>query len=135
MKDGSVIRQSDIYFALKQRTDDFTPSQIIELVKTLNRYAFYYGCLLEPSREQSQEISERLRRLNSIEVTTGYPFLLNIYEDVANGDLSETDFINILDTLETFLVRRFVCNVPTNTRFQMTASLKRSNTIERATFN
>jgi hypothetical protein len=49
-----------------------------------------------------------------LEVTVAYPFLLNVYDDYTREALSEDEFVNILDTLESFLVRRFVCGVPTH---------------------
>jgi hypothetical protein len=50
--------------------------------------------------------------LNRIEVTTAYPFLLNIYRDYADGSLPESQFSEVLSVLENYLVRRFVCGVP-----------------------
>ena len=35
-------------------------------------------------------------------------------KDYADNNISKSDFIIILRTLENFLIRRFVCNVPTN---------------------
>ena len=54
-----------------------------------------------------------MHRLNRIEVTTAYPFLLNIYHDYTAGKVSEEEFAEILRILENFMVRRFVCGVPT----------------------
>src|SRR5262249_41306374 len=45
---------------------------------------------------------------------TAYPFLLNVYHDYATGKISADDFAAVLDVLETFLIRRFVCGVPTH---------------------
>jgi hypothetical protein len=39
---------------------------------------------------------------------------LNIYGIYDANKISNDDFINILKTLENYLIRRFVCNVPTN---------------------
>jgi hypothetical protein len=49
-----------------------------------------------------------MHRLNRIEVTTAYPFLLNIYNDHTAGTVSEGEFAEILRILENFMVRRFV---------------------------
>ena len=42
-----------------------------------------------------------------------YPFLLNIYRDYAAGSLFESQFSEVLNVLENYLVRRFICGVPT----------------------
>ena len=47
-------------------------------------------------------------------MTTAYPFLLNCYNDYDQGLLENNDFVKILQLIENFMVRRFICNVPTN---------------------
>ena len=113
MKDGGVIKQGEIYFALKERADEKSPQQIVEYLQEITRFAGYYARLLTPSLEPSASISHQMHRLNRIEVTTAYPFLLNIYHDYTAGKVSEDEFAEILRILENFMVRRFVCGVPT----------------------
>jgi len=38
---------------------------------------------------------------------------LNLYRDFAKGAFSETGFALVLDVLENFMIRRWVCGVPT----------------------
>ncbi|MDW8466457.1 MAG: DUF1524 domain-containing protein [Chloroherpetonaceae bacterium] len=47
-------------------------------------------------------------------MTTAYPFLLACYDDYESQRLSAEDFLEVLRTLENFIIRRFVCGVPTN---------------------
>lgn len=114
MKDGEIVKQGDVYFALKERADKNLrgEDQVVEYLTTLSRYADYYSKLLDPERETSPAIRTRMQRLNRIEVTTAYPFLLNIYNEYAQARISEADFAEILDILENFMIRRWVCSVP-----------------------
>ena len=66
---------------------------IIEYLKRLTIFSTYYIKLLDPDKEQEQSIRERLKRLNRIQVTTAYPFLLNIYHDYINSKLTLTHFV------------------------------------------
>lgn len=111
MRDGSIIKQNDVYYALKERV---SPINAIDYLKELQRYSVYYQRLIYPEFEPEEELQKYFRRLNRIEVTTAYPLLLNIYGDYAENKISKADFIPILKTLENYLIRRFVCNVPTN---------------------
>src|SRR6266498_2724072 len=113
MKDGGVIKQGEVYFALKDRADGKSQQQIVEYLEEITRFAEFYAKLLTPSLEPSAIISHQMHRLNRIEVTTAYPFLLNIYNDFAAGKIAENDFAEVLRILENFMVRRFVCGVPT----------------------
>jgi uncharacterized protein with ParB-like and HNH nuclease domain len=111
MKDGKFVTQREVYAALKKRIE-VTGS--FECLKELAQFAGYYKKLIDPSSEQNFSIRKWLVRLNRIEVTTAYTFLLNCYSDYAKSILKAEEFSKILHVLENFLVRRFVSNKPTN---------------------
>jgi uncharacterized protein with ParB-like and HNH nuclease domain len=113
MKDGGVIKQGEVYFALKERADEKSPREIVEYLQQITRFAEYYTKLLRPLLEPSARISHQMHRLNRIELTTAYPFLLNVYSDFTSGKLAENEFAEVLGVLENFMIRRFVCSVPT----------------------
>jgi uncharacterized protein with ParB-like and HNH nuclease domain len=114
MKDGGLVKQGEVYFALKDRaTDKNSQDEVISYLEEIAKFAGYYAKLIDPEKESSPKLRARLKRLNRIEVTTAYPFLLNVYHDYAVGSLSEEIFSSVLETLENYLIRRFVCGVPT----------------------
>ncbi|MDM8568305.1 DUF262 domain-containing HNH endonuclease family protein [Thiotrichales bacterium HSG1] len=117
MKDGAMVKINDVYFTLKKHNDKLkTANEVIKSLKDLAKFANYYERLLYPAdKEKNQEISERISRLNQIEVTVIYPLLLHLYAayDSKPQLISEEQFIEILDLLENFLVRRFICQEQT----------------------
>ena len=102
-----------MYTALKSLVDDDRTSNPIEHLQKLVRFSEYYAVLHTPETAPSPQIGERLKRLNRLEVTVAYPFLLSVYADYVAGTIPDTVVVLILDTLENYLVRRFVCGVPT----------------------
>jgi len=115
MKEGVVVKQGDVFLTLKERSDHESQDQVIPYLKELCEFSGYYERLLHPEREPDVALRERLERLLRIEVTTAYPFLLNVYRDYSRGVITKVQFGEILDLLENFMVRRFICGVPTNT--------------------
>jgi uncharacterized protein with ParB-like and HNH nuclease domain len=115
MKDGQVVKQGEVFFTLKERGDRKTQQQVIEYLKEIAKFAGYYDRFLHTEREPNAAIRRRMQRLNRLEVTTAYPFLLNVYDDFARGAITEEQAVETLDVLENFVFRRFVCGVPTNT--------------------
>lgn len=114
MRDGPIVRETDVYSALKARVDEDRKLGPLEHLRHLDKYSLFYNTLLRPQHEPSARLRERLVRLNRLEVTVAYPFLMSVYGDYVRGVLSEDDVADLLDTLESFLVRRFVCAVPTH---------------------
>ncbi len=112
MKDGNFVKQSDVYYFLKERLLEGEP---LKHLKELASFANYYKKLLNPEQETDKAIQKALLRLKQLEVTTSYPFLLNCYHDYQQNKISSIDFVNIVKIIENFIIRRFVCNIPVNT--------------------
>lgn len=111
MRDGSIIKQNDVYYTLKEKV---SPTNAISYLTEMQKYSVYYQRLIYPELEPEEDLQKYFRRLNRIEVTTAYPLLLNFYGHYEAGKISKADFVEVLKTLENYLIRRFVCNIPTN---------------------
>lgn len=111
MKDGKIVKQTDVYFSLK---DIVNQGNALDYLKDLLRFSGYYEKLLYPETEENVEVRKLLSRLNRFEVNTAYPFLLNCYDDCSQSKISAVELADILKILENFLIRRFICNVPTH---------------------
>jgi len=111
MRNGNIIKQGDVYYALKESV---STSNATDYLSDLKKFSIYYQRLIYPELEPEVLLQKYFRRLNRIEVTTAYPLLLNFYSNYADGKIIKDDFVTILKTLENFLIRRFVCNVPSN---------------------
>jgi uncharacterized protein with ParB-like and HNH nuclease domain len=109
-KNGIDVKQSDIYFQLKEKINQ---SDALSHLQDLYKFADYYSRLLNPELENNLKVRKRLIRINRLEVATVYPFLLNCYDEWMQKRISENELIEIFHILENFLIRRFVCNVQT----------------------
>jgi uncharacterized protein with ParB-like and HNH nuclease domain len=109
-KNGVEVKQNEIYFEIKDRINS---QDALFYLKDLSIFAEYYARLLNPEREPQESIRTYLHRLNRLEVATIYPFLLNCYDDWMQSKITKEDFITVLQILENFILRRFVCNVQT----------------------
>lgn len=110
MELSDTVNVNDVYFVLK---DQITPDNAVPYLQGLARHATFYERLLFPDREPNGLIRESLWRIRRLEVGVSYPFLLRCYAQYSASQLPIPEFINILKTLENYLLRRFVCNVPT----------------------
>ena len=111
MRKGGVIKQSDVYYSLKESV---STTIALDYLKDLEKFSVFYQRLISPQTEPDPDLKKYFLRLNRIEVTTAYPLLLNFYGDFTSGKLAKADFVTLLKMLENYLIRRFVCSVPTN---------------------
>lgn len=111
MRNGSIVKQGDVYFTLKERVGQ---GDALKALKDLATFAGYYQKFLVPESEPDDQLRIALIRLKRLEVTTAYPFLLNCYHDYTQHQISADDFFQILQTIENYVIRRFICNIPTS---------------------
>ena len=114
MHSGDFVKQSEVYVTFKKRIASHNAPDTIESIKELADFSVYYAKLLDPNLESNEALRENLKRLNRLEITTIYPFLLNLYRDYHQKSLSVDDFCQIVSILENYLLRRFICNLPSS---------------------
>jgi len=117
MKEGKIIKSSDIYFELKDRLRlaNDTSEQTKRFLDDLHRHGMHYARFVNPDKyEPNSEISAALNRLRVIEATVAYPLLLRVFDAVDQGALTRDQQLAVLNILESFLIRRSVCGYPSN---------------------
>lgn len=114
MRNSSFIKQNEIYVTLKAGTEDHAEKETIAYLETLKKFSGYYQKLISPELEVNPKLQKRLIALKRLDVTTAYPFLLDLFDKFECKRCTEDEFVEILKMLETFLVRRFVCAIPTH---------------------
>jgi Protein of unknown function (DUF1524)/Protein of unknown function DUF262 len=116
MKDGNDIKQGGIYAAVKTNLKGMeTPKEVEGAVKSMQRFGEFYATILDPKKEKSIAIRNRLENIQSLTVTTSYPLLLRFLDAYATSQLHENELERCLGLVESYMVRRAVCKVPTNT--------------------
>lgn len=115
MKEGKIITSADIYFELKDRLSSATPDQTKHFLADLHRHGMYYARFINPAEyETDRDISASLNRLRVIEATVAYPLVLRVFDAVHEGSLTRAQLLEVLNILESFLIRRSVCGYPSN---------------------
>jgi uncharacterized protein with ParB-like and HNH nuclease domain len=106
---GLNVRKNDVYSVLRNLIgSEDAEKYLIEL----SDFSIYYACLLDPSLESDIDIQKGIKRINEFEAKTAYPFFLYIYYEFKSGRYKKNHFVQILNLVENYLVRRFICNIP-----------------------
>ena len=112
MMDGSLPRLNETFDEVKLRLERSNP---INTLKEFSKYAKYYRVLLgDEVDDVDSRLAIRIDRLRRWELDVSYPFLMRILNDLNDGSISLDDAIEVVSMIESFVVRRTVCAVPTN---------------------
>jgi len=116
MRNGVLCNQAHVYERFRDRIENETssPSEFEKEIATLKSFAEHYNRLLRPENETDSEIRTKLTRLNILEVSTAYPFLMALYEAYSQNNLSRDELVEVLEILENYIIRRYLTNEPTN---------------------
>jgi len=119
IKTGKIPNIEDVYSAFKTYAQN---KDINELVANVYKYSKYFvNIALE--KEQDKEIKEVLSDINTLKVDVSYPFLLQVYEDYDQERITKEEFISVLKYLESYVFRRAICKIPTNSLNKTFANL------------
>lgn len=112
IKIGKIPNEKRVYEAFK----DYQQKEGIEiedLLKDLQKYCGYF-CQIAFKKEADKDLNKALSFLVDLERDVIYPLLLELYSDYSDGVLSKADFIPIIYSPESYICRRAVCGLGTN---------------------
>ena len=90
-----------------------------ETLEELRRFAKYYAKIYR-CNDEDEELNELWKELKVQRVEVANPFLIQVYNDYENAkedntiNLSKQDFLDIVKVVNSYVYRRYVCNIPTN---------------------
>ncbi|GAA8539623.1 DUF262 and DUF1524 domain-containing protein [Helicobacter pylori] len=86
---------------------------IEDLLKDLQKYCGYF-CQIAFKKEADKDLNKALGFLVDLEMDVIYPLLLELYSDYSDGVLSKDDFRCSIALIESYICRRAVCGLGTN---------------------
>ncbi len=112
---GEIPRIDEVYEAFKLHSVRPATEQagVEVLVRDVQRHAQAY-CAMALGAESRPSLRDAFHDLRELKVDVAYPFLLELYDDCAQGVLSEADFLAAVRVVEAYVFRRAVCAIPTN---------------------
>ncbi|HAE50064.1 MAG: hypothetical protein CMO30_01645 [Tistrella sp.] len=115
MKDGENVYQTGIYAATKSRLRNLSGPESVEAeVARMHEFSSMYSTILNPEGEQSAAVRKRLENIKNLDVGTSYPLLLRLLDARRVGAISDDELDKCLSLIEAFIIRRSICQVPTN---------------------
>ncbi|MCQ2661182.1 DUF262 and DUF1524 domain-containing protein [Helicobacter pylori] len=84
------------------------------LLQDLQKYCGYFCQIVFKKKEADKDLNKALGFLVDLEMDVIYPLLLELYSDYSDGVLSIQDFIPIIYLTESYICRRAVCGLGTN---------------------
>ncbi|WP_100949666.1 DUF262 and DUF1524 domain-containing protein [Helicobacter pylori] len=115
IKTGEIPNINKVYEAFKRYQQE-RGIEIEVLLSDLQKYCGYFCQIVfkKEDKEDDKDLNKALGFLVDLEMDVIYPLLLELYSDYSDGVLSQQDFIPIIYLIESYICRRAVCGLGTN---------------------
>lgn len=105
----------NVYEAYKKYKKGSNKS-VNDLVKDLYNYSTYFCDMYfgKNTKHSTDNLNKALESFRQLKFDVAYPFLLELYGDYSKGILKENEFCEIVNFIESYIFRRSICEIPTN---------------------
>jgi len=112
LKTGKPPRIGDVYEAFKKYALSLE-SNIAEIVADVHLHATFYISFAR-ELEQEPKLLEVFKDINAYKVDVAYPLILELYHDYHFKTLTSEEFEQCARFIESYVFRRYICDIPTN---------------------
>ena len=132
LRTGEIPNVRAVYEAFRGHTNspEVVSAGVEALVAEIHIYASHY-CAMALDQEPDRELALAFRNLRDLKVDVAFPFVLELYHDYAKGRLKKDDLVWAVRLVESYVFRRAVCAIPTNSLNKTFATFGRALKKER----
>lgn len=112
LKTGEIPNIRQVYSAFKAFAPQWQGG-IGALVADIHVHAKHYAAMVLDQEPQS-ELRQVFADLRELRVDVAYPLLLKVYADYQGGVIGHAEVLQMARCVESYVFRRAVCNLPTN---------------------
>lgn len=108
---GRISKIGEVYDTFKNYYKNEENKE--EVLKKLYTYSKYYTAI-HLKKEKDNDLKKLWEQIRALDVNVSYPFLINVYNDFELNIISKEDFIIIIKATISYIVRRVICEIQTN---------------------
>lgn len=117
LKTQDIPKINEVYDSFKTYTQERKKLETLNTVEPIVAEIFrfskhYVSIVLE--NEIDTELKKCFLDINTLDVTVAFPFLLEVYDDYKQQLIQKSEFVKILRIVESYVFRRVICDIPTN---------------------
>ncbi|MBL7054000.1 DUF262 domain-containing protein [Patescibacteria group bacterium] len=113
VKTSVIPKEREVYEVFKQYAHSQKDAGVEVLVADIRVFAEYY-CAMVLGTETDSELKMAFHDFLELKADVAFPFLLELYHDYDKKNLSAHELLKIVRLIESYVFRRAICSIPTN---------------------
>ncbi len=122
IKTGTIPVMRDVYKEFKKYLMSKRDVSMTDIVKEIKYYSDLYVTMAF-ARSDDKDINEAFNDIIELKVEVAYPFLIQVFSDYFQKIIDKVSFLEILRSVESYVFRRVVVGIPTNSLNKTFANL------------
>lgn len=118
-----IPNKRKVYLEFKVKYPTETIDKLKDNLAEMKSLVKHYNKLINPQKEKDKDIRLQLEYINRLEINVAFPFLMKVYDDYASSTIDKQTFIEILELIQSFVWRRFIIGLATNSLNKIFMSL------------
>ena len=123
MKLARIPKLDKIYEEFKMYNNNCEFSTLEDLCKDLYMYARYYTNMIF-EQGANKNLINLYKEIKYLKMEVAFPFLLKIHYDFERNLINEDELVSIIKLCISYVIRRNICDIPTNSLNKTFATLK-----------
>lgn len=109
---GKIPKIGEVYGEFKSYYKNSNKT-IEEVLQSLLTYSKYYSSI-QLGKENNKDLNKLWNEMKAIDMSVSYPLILRFYDDYTKDIISKHEFMKIIKITISYVVRRSICDIPTN---------------------
>lgn len=130
VKTGVIPKEREVYEGFKQYAHSQKDAGVEALVADILIFAGYY-CAMALGTETNSELKMAFHDFRELKADIAFPFLLELYHDYNEQILSVDELLKTVRLVESYVFRRAICSIPTNSMNKTFSNFSRNLEKER----
>lgn len=126
-KTREISRIKEVYIDFKKYalSDPVRKKGKKAILKDLHTYSGYY-CNIVLGKEQDKRLREAFTDMKKLKIDVACPLLMEWYDDYKSGKWSKEDLISATRLVESYIFRRIICALPSNSLNKIFAAFSKN---------
>jgi uncharacterized protein with ParB-like and HNH nuclease domain len=125
VKTGNIPNVREVYETFKEYARSPEAASTEELVADIRTFATYF-CKMALGAEKDVDLKMAFGDIRELKFDMAFPFLMDLYHDHSINRLAKEGQIEAVRLVESYVFRRSVCSIPTNSLNKTFATFSRA---------
>jgi uncharacterized protein with ParB-like and HNH nuclease domain/predicted transport protein len=126
VKTGSIPKIGMVYNSFKNYVQGDTAAESIkDVVEDIYKFSNHYVNIVL-HKEPDADLNSAFKSISKLKVDVSYPYFLPVYNDYKDEVISKIELLEIILLVESYVFRRAICGIPTNSMNKTFSNLYKS---------